>query len=241
MDRHTADEIGHGFPDAGELPVLGDASLADDGTDEPQSLIDQMGGWFGLIASTLPIIVLVPVNSKWGLTPALLAAVGVTVVIFLWRLLSKESLQPAWNALASVLIGAIIARATGSAKGYFLYGIWMSLLFAVVTVISVVVHWPIVGVIWKGLSGDEMTWRSVAPARRLYAWASLGWAAVFVARFVVQNNLYNHDSTGPLALARILMGWPLTGVVTLLTVWLVKRADAITDKTADHSIEGDNA
>lgn len=241
MDRHTAHEIGHGFPDAGELPDLGDASLADDGTDEPQSLIDQMGGWFGLIASTVPIIVLVPVNSKWGLTPALLAAVGVTVVIFLWRLLRKESLQPAWNALASVLIGAIIARATGSAKGYFLYGIWMSLLFAVVTVISVVVRWPIVGVIWKGLSGDKMSWRTVAPARRLYAWASLGWAAVFVARFVVQNNLYNHDSTGTLALARILMGWPLTGVVTLLTVWLVKRADAVTDKTTDHSIEGDNA
>ncbi|NWO17928.1 MAG: DUF3159 domain-containing protein, partial [Corynebacterium sp.] len=41
---------------------------------EEQTLLEQMGGWQGLVSTTLPILVLVPVNSRWGLGPALLAA-----------------------------------------------------------------------------------------------------------------------------------------------------------------------
>jgi len=192
---------------------------------EEQTLLEQMGGWQGLVSTTLPIVVLVPVNSKWGLGPALIAALAVALVILVWRVVRKETIQPAISGFLGVAFCAAIAWFTGDAKGYFLYGIWASLVFAVVALASVLFMWPAVGVIWKGINGEDMMWQRVTPARRAYAIATLGWVVIFVARFIVQNNLYNSSDTTTLGIVRILMGWPLTGVVTALTVWMVRRAN----------------
>ncbi|WP_245974890.1 DUF3159 domain-containing protein [Corynebacterium alimapuense] len=189
-------------------------------------MLEQMGGLSGLVSSTLPILVLVPVNNSFGLVPALLAALGIAMAVFIVRLIRKENLQPAFSGLMGVGIGAGIAWATGDAKGYFLYGIWMSLLLFIVAVGSVLLKWPMVGVIWKGINGENMQWRSNAKARMSYSLASLAWAVVFLSRFLVQNGLYNSDETNALALARILMGWPLTGIVTLFTFFMVRRASS---------------
>ena len=201
---------------------------------EEPSLLEQMGGLTGLVAATLPVVVLVPVNSIWGLGPALMAALGVAVAIMAWRIVRKETLQPAVSGLLGVALCAAIAWFTGDAKGYFLYGIWMSFILGVLSLISIVTRWPAVGVVWKGINGETMVWRQVARARRAYAWATAGWATVFLARFFIQNALYNNgDSTAALGIARIIMGWPLTGVVTLLTIWMVRRANAAVQEAAD--------
>lgn len=199
-------------------------------TEAEPTLLEQMGGVTGLVASTLPILVLVPVNNYFGLGWALGAALGVAFLIFLWRALRRESLQPAVNALVGVVFGAAIAWFVGDAKGYFLYGIWASLVLAVVAIASVIFRWPAVGVIWKGLNGEDMVWRAVPKARRAYAWATLGWSVVFISRFLVQNAFYNSDATNALAVARILMGWPLTGVVLVLTIWMVRRANTAVEE-----------
>lgn len=204
--------------------------------EEEPTLLEQMGGISGLVSSTLPILVLVPVNNSYGLGWALAAALGVAVLIFLWRAVRKESLQPAFTALFGVAIGAGIAWLTGDAKGYFLYGIWVSLLLFILAAGSVLIRWPLVGVIWKGINGEDMVWRQVPGARRAYAWATLGWAIVFISRFVVQNSFYNADETNALAIARILMGWPLTGVVTVLTIWMVRRANRLVAEAEDQGL-----
>ena len=91
-----------------------------------------------------------------------------------------------------------------------------------------------VGVAWRGVNGHDMTWRMVPGARRAYAWATIAWSLVFLARFLVQRNLYDADATNALALARIAMGWPLTGVAALLTVWAVRHASkAIEDASPE--------
>lgn len=192
---------------------------------EEQTLLEQMGGWQGLVSTTLPILVLVPVNSRWGLGPALIAALSVALLILVWRIIRKETIQPAISGFLGVAFCAAIAWFTGDAKGYFLYGIWASLVFAVVAFATVLFKWPAVGVIWKGINGEDMTWQRVASARRSYSIATLGWVVIFLARFFVQNNLYNSADTATLGVVRILMGWPLTGVVTILTIWMVRRAN----------------
>ena len=127
---------------------------------------------------------------------------------------------------------AAIAWFTGDAKGYFLYGIWMSLALCIAAVLSILFRWPAVGVIWKGINGEEMQWQKIAQARRAYAIATGGWAVIFLARFVVQRAIYDADATTALGVTRILMGWPLTLLVTALTVWMVRRADAAVDAAA---------
>lgn len=203
------------------------------GTNEPEvaaeeepTLLEQMGGLSGLVASTLPILVLIPVNNRFGLLPALGAALGVALAVAVVRLVRKENMQPAISGLFGVAIGAGIAWYTGDAKGYFLYGIWVSLVFGIAFLISIAARWPAVGVIWRGINGEDMTWRTNKLALRMYDLATGAWALVFFSRFFVQNNLYNQDATNTLAAVKLIMGWPLTGLVTLVTIWAVRRANA---------------
>ena len=194
------------------------------------TLLEQMGWLYGLVSATLPVLVLIPVNNFFGLGPALAAALGVAVAIAIWRVLRKETLQPAISGLLGVALCAAIAWFTGDAKGYFLYGIWMSLALCIAAVLSILFRWPAVGVIWKGINGEEMQWQKITPARRAYAIATGGWAVIFLARFIVQRAIYDADATTALGVTRILMGWPLTLLVTALTVWMVRRADTAVEE-----------
>ncbi|QGU02179.1 hypothetical protein CKALI_06585 [Corynebacterium kalinowskii] len=203
-------------------------------TDAEPTLLEQMGGLSGLVSSTLPILVLIPVNNRLGLLPALAAALGVALVIAIVRMVRKENMQPAVSGVIGVAIGAGIAWYTGDAKGYFLYGIWVSLLFGIVFLLSIASRWPAVGVIWRGINGEDMSWRKNKIALRMYDLATGAWAVVFFSRFFVQNNLYNQDATNTLAAVKLIMGWPLTGLVTLLTVWAVRRANAAQEEAQSH-------
>ncbi|MBO0841519.1 MAG: DUF3159 domain-containing protein, partial [Sciscionella sp.] len=75
------------------------------------------------------------------------------------------------------------------------------------------------------LNGTGMGWRADKLSRRYYDVATLVWVLVFGARFVVQHWLYAANRVGWLGVARIAMGWPLTGVAVLVTVWAVRKAD----------------
>ncbi|HWE90285.1 MAG TPA: DUF3159 domain-containing protein [Pseudonocardiaceae bacterium] len=185
-----------------------------------------MGGLSGLIYSSVPVLVFVgvylPVHS---LAAGIWAAVGSAVAILAWRLIRRDPIQPAISGLFGVAIAAFIAYRTGSARGYFLFGIWTSLIYGGAFLLSVLVRWPLAGVAWSALNSTGMAWRSDRRSRRYYDLATIVWAVMFGARFVVQHWLYDQNQVGWLAFARIAMGWPLTAVAALVTVWAVHRAD----------------
>ncbi|GAC68890.1 DUF3159 domain-containing protein [Gordonia soli] len=188
------------------------------------TVLEQMGGVSGLIYSTVPVVVFVPVNSLWGLTAAIIAALATAVVILVVRLIRHEPVTPALAGLFGVAICVFIAYRTGSAKGYFLFGIWTTLLYAGVFVFSIVIRWPLIGVAWNLVNGAGSAWRRDRRTLIAYDLATAFWALVFGARYITQSQLYDHDQTGWLAFARIAMGWPLTAVAVLATVLLVRRA-----------------
>ncbi|WP_413247735.1 DUF3159 domain-containing protein [Rhodococcus sp. Z13] len=194
-----------------------------------QTMLEQLGGLGGLIYSTLPVLVFVPVNSVWGLTVAIWAALAVAFGVLVWRLIRRTPIQPAISGFFGVALCAFIAHRTGDAKGYFLFGIYASLVYGGAFVLSVLVRRPLVGVIWGMLNGQGSRWRSHPTAVRAYDVATVVWALVFIARYLVQNHLYDADRTGWLAAARIGMGWPLTAVALLVTLWAVRRADRIVE------------
>jgi len=109
--------------------------------------------------------------------------------------------------------------------------------YAVVFVISIVVRWPLVGVAWHLVNGQGTGWRRSRATLRAYDLATAVWALVFVARYVLQSQLYDHDQTGWLAVARIAMGWPLTAIAVLATVYLVRRATQSEHGESEQKIE----
>ncbi|MCE4263381.1 DUF3159 domain-containing protein [Rhodococcus globerulus] len=194
-----------------------------------QSVMDQLGGVSGLVYTSLPILIFVPVNSIWNLTAAIWAAVGVAVLIAAWRVFRNESIQPAISGVLGVAVSAFIAHRTGDAKGYFLFGIYTSLAYGAAFVVSILIRWPLVGIIWGFLNGHGNLWRRHKGAVRAYDIATAAWALVFGARYVVQSQLYDTDHTGWLAVARIAMGWPLAGLAFVVTIWAVRKADRIVE------------
>lgn len=217
--RTRATGPGHAEPEDA-APETGQA------TERPpqESILRQLGGVPGMMYSTVPVVVFVTVVSLTSLIPALIASIGAAVAIAVWRLVRGEPLQPAVSGLFGVGVAAFIAYLTGQAKDFFLLGIWYSAVLATAFLVSVLVRWPLAGVIWHGINGDGQGWRSDRDLLRAYSLATLLWAVVFGAKFVVQDWLYDSDQTGWLAFARIAMGYPLTGLALLGTFWAVQRA-----------------
>lgn len=208
---------------------------SDDISETVPTLLEQMGGVAGLIYSTVPIVVFVAVNALTSLTPAIVAALTVAVVIAVVRVVRREPVQPAVSGVFGVAICAFIAYRTGDAKGFFLFGIWSTLVYAGAFVLSILVRWPLVGVIWNVVNGNGSGWRKHRRTLLAYDLATAVWAALFAVRYVVQSFLYDSDQTGWLAAARIGMGWPLTAVAALATVLLVRWAERTeeSEDTAD--------
>ena len=200
-----------------------------------------MGGISGLIYSSLPVVVFVPISSLFGLMPAVISALAVAALILVWRLVRKESVQPAISGFMGVGICALIAYLMGESKGYFLLGIWIVAVLGR-GVPAVRADPPaVVGYIWGWVNGHDRAWRGVRRAVVAFDIATITWVLVFASRFVVQHHLYDADQTGWLGVARIAMGWPLTAVAALVTYLAIRSAQralhahaaALETRTAD--------
>jgi hypothetical protein len=189
-----------------------------------ERLLAQAGGVSGVIYSALPVVTFVTASSFFGLLPAVGSALGVATLVLLWRLIRRQSPKPAFSGFFGVAVCALVAYLMGESKGYFLLGIWGSLVWAVVFAVSVLIRRPAVGYIWTWASGRDRGWRAVPRAVYAFDIATLGWMLVFGARYVVQQQLYDAGQTGWLGVARIGMGWPLTLVAGLLTYAAIKAA-----------------
>jgi hypothetical protein len=187
-----------------------------------ERLLAQAGGVSGLVYSSLPVVTFVIASSVGGLLPAIGSAVGAAALVLLWRLVRRDSLQPAVSGFFGVAVCALIAYLVGQSKGYFLLGIWMSLFWAVVFALSIVIRRPVVGYLWSWASGRDNGWRAVSRAVYAFDIATLCWTVVFVARFGVQGHLYEVGKTGWLGVTRIAMGWPLTALAALVTYGAIK-------------------
>ncbi|NGY63050.1 DUF3159 domain-containing protein [Lentzea sp. NEAU-D13] len=211
-------------------------------TEEKQpTVLEQMGGVSGMLYSSLPVVIFVIVNfATKNLMAAIISALVAAVVIGVALAIRKGTIQPAISAVFGVGIAAFIAYKTGEAKGFFLFGIWQSVVYGGAFLLSIILRWPLAGVIWTFLNGRDRSWRSDKATVRDYDIATFVWALVFFARFVVQRWLYEEDQVGWLAVARLGMGYPLMAIALVATVWAVRRADKRL-KAAEEAREAETA
>ncbi|WP_440572413.1 DUF3159 domain-containing protein [Streptomyces sp. KR2] len=190
-----------------------------------KTVLEQAGGTKGVVYSALPALVFVVANSVGGLKVGILAALLGAGGIAAQRLVRRESIQPALGGVFGVAVAAGVSWYTGSAKDFFLIGIWASLAGAVVFGVSVVVRWPLAGLIWNATTGKGVAWRTDRRSRIYYDVATLVLAAIFGARFAVQQYLYQADEVGSLGFAKIAMGYPLLAIGVLVVAWAARASD----------------
>lgn len=187
-------------------------------------LLARAGGIRGLVYSGLPVTTYAVTSAALGRIPAVVAALTVAALVLTWQLARRESLRPALFGFAGVALCAGLALVTGQAKDFYLPGIWIALLTAVLFTGSILVRRPLVGVVWAWVTGRDGSWRRVPRVRLAFDIVTAVMAAVSWSRFVVQNHLYASDQAELLAVARLAMGWPLFLVTTTLMVVAIRYA-----------------
>jgi hypothetical protein len=193
---------------------------------EEFSLTEAIGGVRGLVESVLPGLVFVVVYlATRELVPALVASGAVAAVAVVVRVLQRTPVTQAFSGVIGVGVGVLWASRTGEAQDFFAWGLWVNGAWLAGTAVSVLVGWPVVGVVVSLLRGEDMSWRrdpGAAALRRRYAGATWLWAGMFAARLAVQLPLYlqGEDAVGWLGTARLAMGVPLFALVLWVT-WLL--------------------
>ena len=137
------------------------AGVDDGGEDRPapfsrEMVLDQLGGWRGMVDASLPTVAFIVANSIGGLRVGIWAAVVAAVLVFLLRLVRRQSIQQAVSGLFAVAVAVFIAARSGEARDFFVLGLIRNAGIAVVLLGSVLVRRPLVGVIAEFLAPSHL-------------------------------------------------------------------------------------
>jgi hypothetical protein len=120
-------------------------------------------------------------------------------------------------------------REGGEAVDYFVPGFITNAVYGSVLLISILVRWPIIGVLVEVLRGNATSWRKDRKILTIYSLVTAMWVGFFSLRLAVQVPLFLAGSAELLATARVVMGPPLYALVILVT-WLILRATVLRTK-----------
>jgi hypothetical protein len=202
--------------------------------EDPKTILNALGGKRGLLDSGLPaLIFLIVFTVTHKLNGALVAALIVSAVLTIIRLIRKDTLQHALTGLFGVAISAFFARSTGRAQDFYLPGLIINLVYGTLYAVANIIGWPVLGLVLGPILGEGAQWRGDPIRKAAYRRAGWVWVALFASRIAVQYPLYRAGAVTQLGIARVIMGWPLfllTGWLTYLILRAVPRTQVIDEK-----------
>jgi hypothetical protein len=210
--QHRTTEPGTGPGEDERLPTLA------------EQMADQLGGWRGLVESSIPVVVFVIANIVGELRPAVIASVTVALLIAGLRLAQRRPIRHAMNGLFGIAIGAAIAWRTGDERDFYLPGILYGIGYGLVLLGSAAIRQPLVGWIWSVLvAKGRSEWRDDPRLVRTFTQLTVLWGVVWLAKVGVQAGLYLAHQDTALGVARLALGYPPYALLLLITVWTVRR------------------
>jgi hypothetical protein len=185
---------------------------------------EAVGGPLGMAETAIPAVAFVVTYTVTGsnTNASAAVAVGLALALTIARLVRRESPRHALSGLFGVALAAFIATRSGKAENFFLPGLLLNAGMVSALVISILVRWPLIGVIVANLDGEGSSWRDEPLRAQAYRRATWLWAALFSARLVVQLPLYLAGAVVALGVARTAMGLPLFALGLWIT-WLLVR------------------
>lgn len=188
------------------------------------SLLSAVGGVRGLVESILPGLgFLVAYTITHDLLVSVLAPVALAAVFVAARAIGRTTMMPAVAGLIGIAVSALLALVTGRAEDNFVPGLIINAVSVAVLLVSLLVRWPLIGVIVGLLTNELVEWRADRAKRRVLTVATWLWVGLFSARLLVQAPLYFASQTQALAATKLLMGVPLYAAMLWVT-WLLVRA-----------------
>lgn len=200
-------------------------------------VLHAVGGWRGLAEAIVPGAVFLGVYIfSQSLAAALICALGAAALFTITRLVQRQTLIQALAGLIGVLVCAFFAWRSGDAIDYYVTGLWINLAYFLGLALSIVVGWPLLGVLFGFVRGEGMDWRQDPHRMRGYRLATGLLVAMFAARLIVQVPLYLADHVTGLGIARLAMGVPLYAAV-LWIAWLISRPAAVDPDVQEDALQ----
>jgi hypothetical protein len=190
-----------------------------------ESLADLLGGRRGAVDATLPPVAfvagwLVAGQSVWG---GVIAALVVSLAVAGWRLRRGDRPRAVLVGLLAVCLAAMIAVRTGRAADFFLVQLVSNAASALAWTVSIVLRWPLLGVVVGTVLGQRTRWRRDPALVRAYSRASWVWVLQYAVRLAVFLPLYAADQVVALGVARAVLTWPLVAACLAVSWWVLRR------------------
>jgi hypothetical protein len=207
-------------------------------TPNARALLGAIGGVRGIIESIVPGIVFLVIYLTTNklisnsLLIAVLASALIALVFVVARAGAKSNLSSAVTGAVLLAITAVLTLITGRAVNNFVPGILINAAGFVAMLVSILVRWPLVGLVVGLLFGDVDGWRKDAAKRRILTIATWFWAGLFAIRLAIEVPLYFADNVTALGIVRLITSVPLYAVC-LWATWLLVRGVYAGDATAD--------
>jgi hypothetical protein len=192
--------------------------------EDRDKVVNALGGKKGLIDSGVPSIVfLVVFNISKEVNTAIMSALALSLILAIFRLIKKDTIQHSVSGVIGVLICAYFANKSGNASDFYIPKLLTNLGYGTVYLIANLVGWPILGVVLGPLLGENFTWRNNPARKRMYVKASWIWVAMFFSRIAVQYPIYKSGNVNLLGTVNLAMGYPLFFAAAYGT-WLVIKS-----------------
>ncbi|MGH3519175.1 MAG: DUF3159 domain-containing protein [Haloechinothrix sp.] len=194
---------------------------------ERESLGALLGGRRGALDASMPPVafvlgwLLAGRSIAWGAA----AAIAVGSLIGVIRLSRGERARAVLLSLTAVVLAAVVALYTGRAQDFFLIQLLANLASALVWAASIVIRWPLLGVVLGGVLGQKTRWRRDPALLRAYSLASWVWVfGQYTVRVVVFGALWWAGQVVWLGVARTVLTWPLVALTIAVSGWVLHRS-----------------
>jgi hypothetical protein len=204
---------------------------------DAKSLLASVGGIQGIVETSLPGFLYVFTFAIFHNLTISIATVSVAVVLLTIRHLMKK--RPISGLLGSFIgIGLAIyltLRPEGQAKDFYLPGFWQNASYGSVLLLSILVRYPVIGLLVGFMTNQGLSWRKNRRKMRFFNLVSLLWVGLFATRLAIEVPLYLVNDVVTLGFAKLVLGLPF--YLTMIWVsWLLLRKvvsaadDGILDK-----------
>lgn len=199
-------------------------------SEEEFDILSVIGGWRVVAEATIPTVVFLVGLRLTGdyMIPAI-AALCVTAVAAILRLLRRLPVRPALIGVVSMSLSVFVAWKTGQAVNVFALSILKNMGYGSLVLLSILVRWPLLGLMLGAIRGEGTRWRKGEEwklTRVRYYQITWLWFFVFVARLSVQIPLYFAGNVEWLALMKLAFGMPLDAMAAFVTWKLVRSTRA---------------
>lgn len=192
----------------------------------PDSLATLLGGRRGALDASVPPVAFVAgwLAAGESIAAGVVAALVTAIMVAAWRIRRGDRPRAALVGVLGVAVAALIVLRTGDAADFFLVQLATNAASALAWIVSIVVRWPLLGVVVGTVLGQRTRWRRDPALLRAYRRGSWVWVLQYVIRLVVFVPLWMADEVVALGITRAAFTWPLVAACVAVSWWVIRRS-----------------